>query len=147
YSYYMLYPVSRLQKNKEWIYMSDKKQPTITTAIIRRIPWKKLLFIILGAAICSFGIHNIHQRADITEGGIIGLMLLTEHWLGISPAYITPVLDIICYLLAFKYLGGKFIIMSVLSTFRDQKSTRLNSSHVSISYAVFCFLKRNSYIK
>lgn len=97
--------------------MSDKKQPTITTAVIRRIPWKKLLFIILGAAICSFGIHNIHQRADITEGGIIGLMLLTEHWLGISPAYITPVLDIICYLLAFKYLGGKFIIMSILSTF------------------------------
>src|SRR5699024_12127514 len=26
---------------------------------------------------------------------------------------------------------------------RDRKSTRLNSSHVSISYAVFCLKKRN----
>src|SRR5438067_7098062 len=26
---------------------------------------------------------------------------------------------------------------------RDRKSTRLNSSHVSISYAVFCFKKKN----
>src|SRR5437868_12156334 len=28
---------------------------------------------------------------------------------------------------------------------RDRKSTRLNSSHVSISYAVFC-LKKNNYL-
>src|SRR5699024_11811916 len=29
----------------------------------------------------------------------------------------------------------------------DRKSTRLNSSHVSISYAVFCLKKKNKYIK
>src|SRR5207249_11183493 len=28
----------------------------------------------------------------------------------------------------------------------DRKSTRLNSSHVSISYAVFCLKKKNYYI-
>src|SRR5690606_41225218 len=28
-------------------------------------------------------------------------------------------------------------------TFRDRKSTRLNSSHVKISYAVFCLKKKN----
>src|SRR5437868_11223905 len=28
---------------------------------------------------------------------------------------------------------------------RDRKSTRLNSSHVSISYAVFCLKKKKSY--
>src|SRR5699024_12062151 len=28
---------------------------------------------------------------------------------------------------------------------RDRKSTRLNSSHVSISYAVFCLKKKNIY--
>lgn len=87
--------------------------------------WKKLMegltvrrvaLIVLGAMICSFGIHNIHQRTNITEGGIIGLMLLIEHWLGISPAYITPVLDALCYLLAFKILGGQFIKMAAIST-------------------------------
>src|SRR3712207_8321922 len=28
-------------------------------------------------------------------------------------------------------------------TFRDRKSTRLNSSHANISYAVFCLKKKN----
>ena len=77
---------------------------------------KKILLLIAGAMICSFGIHNIHQRTGITEGGIIGLMLLVEHWLNISPAYITPVLDAACYLLAYKYLGGNFIKISIIST-------------------------------
>ena len=63
---------------------------------------KKILLILLGAMICSFGIHNIHQRTNITEGGVIGLMLFAEHWLRLSPAYITPILDIACYLLALK---------------------------------------------
>ena len=66
--------------------------------------------------ICSFGIHNIHQQTGITEGGVIGLMLFIEHWIGISPAFITPVLDAACYLLAFKYLGGRFIKISAIST-------------------------------
>src|SRR5207249_9867229 len=30
---------------------------------------------------------------------------------------------------------------------RDRKSTRLNSSHVSISYAVFCLKKKKQYTK
>lgn len=77
---------------------------------------KKIFFIIVGSAIFTFGIHNIHSRSDITEGGIIGLMLLIEQWTGLSPALITPVLDVSCYLIAFKFLGGGFIIVSVVST-------------------------------
>lgn len=77
---------------------------------------KHVLLIMAGAAIYSFGIHNIHQRVHITEGGVIGLMLLAEHWFGLSPALITPVLDAVCYLLAFRYLGKKFIHTSILST-------------------------------
>ena len=77
---------------------------------------KKIFFIIVGSAIFTFGIHNIHSRSDITEGGIIGLMLLIEQWTGLSPALITPVLDVICYLIAFKFLGGGFITVSVVST-------------------------------
>ena len=78
---------------------------------------KKMLLIILGAMITTFGIYNIHEQVDITEGGIIGLMLLFEHWLKISPAYITPILDISCYLFAYKYLGKDFIKISIFSTF------------------------------
>ena len=83
---------------------------------MNKINIKKILFIILGAMISTFGIYNIHERVNITEGGIIGLMLLIEHWLKISPAYITPVLDLSCYVLAYKYLGNAFIKTSIIST-------------------------------
>ncbi len=84
--------------------------------LLEGLSGKRILFIVIGAAIATFGIHNIHQQVGITEGGVIGAMLLVEHWLGFSPAYITPVLDAACYLLAWKYLGGRFIKISVLST-------------------------------
>ncbi len=46
--------------------------------------------ILLGAAILSFGIHNIHQRTAITEGGVIGLVLLINHWLGVPASVASP---------------------------------------------------------
>lgn len=94
-----------------------KKQITILwEKLAEGITLKRMFLLLLGAMICSFGIHNIHQRTNITEGGVIGLMLLIEHWLKISPAYITPFLDIICYVLAIKFLGGNFIKLSIIST-------------------------------
>ncbi len=75
-----------------------------------------IFFIILGSAICTFGVHNIHQQTHITEGGLIGTMLLIEHWLGLPPSVITPILDISGYLLAYQYLGGRFIKISAIST-------------------------------
>ena len=89
---------------------------------------KTILFLLLGAMICSFGIHNIHQRTNITEGGVIGLMLLIEHWLQISPAYITPILDIACYGLALRFLGVNFIKLSVIATLFIQASIKSGSS-------------------
>ena len=88
----------------------------LTKKLLEGLTLKKVLLIILGAAVCSFGIHNIHQRTGITEGGVIGMMLLIDRWLGLPPAVITPVLDITCYVLAFRYLGGQFIKISVIST-------------------------------
>lgn len=96
-----------VKKNRLWI---------IKEKLTEGLTWRKIFFIILGAGICTFGIHNIHQRTGITEGGVIGLMLLVEKWLGISPSAITSILDISCYLLAFKYLGGQFIKTSMIST-------------------------------
>src|SRR5207249_7090785 len=39
-----------------------------------------------------------------------------------------------------------FLKFGTPDTFRDRKSTRLNSSHVSISYAVFCLKKKTTLI-
>ena len=47
-------------------------QQKIQRALARFTP-RRIAIIMLGTAILSFGIHNIHQRTAITEGGIIGL--------------------------------------------------------------------------
>ena len=77
---------------------------------------RKLIVILLGAAIATFGIHNIHQQTQITEGGVIGMVLLANHWLGIPASAATFVLDVTCYLLALKWLGKGFVKTSVVST-------------------------------
>src|SRR5437868_12544874 len=41
-----------------------------------------------------------------------------------------------------RFAGGRFTIEHGAERARDRKSTRLNSSHVSISYAVFCLKKK-----
>lgn len=72
--------------------------------------------IVLGAAVVSFGLYNIHQQSGITEGGVLGTVLLLHHWLGWPASVITPILDVSCYLLALKVLGLDFIKWSVAST-------------------------------
>lgn len=72
--------------------------------------------ILTGTAILSFGIHHIHQQTDITEGGVLGLILLFNHWFGGSPAVIAPLLDLFCYSFAFKLFGKDFIKLSLIST-------------------------------
>lgn len=76
----------------------------------------RVLSILIGAAVLSFGMHNIHQRAEITEGGVLGMILLLHHWLGISPAVASPVLDLFCYALSFRLLGKDFIKVSAVSS-------------------------------
>ena len=65
--------------------MWRERMRAFTGKLSLSLSWKMLFFIVLGAGICSFGIHNIHQRTAITEGGVIGAMLLAEHWLGDLP--------------------------------------------------------------
>src|SRR3712207_7416497 len=40
---------------------------------------------------------------------------------------------------------GYFILTATAATPRDRKSTRLNSSHANISYAVFCLKKKKKH--
>ena len=78
---------------------------------------ERIVAIVIGTAIGSFGVYNIHQQTAITEGGVLGMILLVNHWTGLSPSIITPVLDLLCYALAFQFLGRDFIKVSIVSTF------------------------------
>lgn len=83
---------------------------------IESLSARQLALLVIGTAISSFGVYNIHQQSGITEGGVIGLILLANRWLGLSPSVATPLLDAACYLFALKFLGGRFLCLSVAST-------------------------------
>ena len=84
--------------------------------IFRLITKKKILLSLSGSLILSFGMYNIHSVSGITEGGTLGLTLLLEHSLGISPSVSEFVLNLICFLIGIKALGKAFIIYSLIST-------------------------------
>ena len=77
--------------------------------------WKDICIVLLGSAIVAFGLYNIHAQSDITEGGILGLTLLLEHWLGVSPAASGLALNILCYGIGALALGWRFIGYSAVS--------------------------------
>lgn len=72
--------------------------------------------LVAGTAILAFGLYNIHRQSNITEGGVLGLVLFFNHWLGISPAVVSPVLDISCYLVGFRFLGKVFAKRSLVAS-------------------------------
>ena len=84
------------------------------------------LIILLGSIIQAVGIYNIHSISSVTEGGVLGLTLLLQHWFDISPAISSFVLNLVCYLLGWRTLGKDFIGYSLISI-----------SIYSISYGIF----------
>lgn len=80
-----------------------------------RLKAKNCLSICIGSAILAFGLYNVHSISGVTEGGVLGLTLLLEHWFGISPSVSGLILNGVCYLLGFKLLGKEFIAYSVIA--------------------------------
>ena len=77
---------------------------------------RMLLHILMGTAILSFGLYNVHSQSAITEGGILGATLLIQHWFHISPAITELVLDVFCYGLGLRFFGKRFLKYSLLAT-------------------------------
>ena len=95
-------------------------------SLFSKIKLSNCLLGILGNAIVAFGIYNIHNVADITEGGILGLTLLIQNWFEISPAFSGFILNSLCYLLGLWVLGKGFLFYSFIF-----------SIGFSISYRIF----------
>lgn len=77
---------------------------------------KRICCILLGTAVCSFGIYNIHRQTGVTEGGVLGMIVLLNYWFAVSPSILSVSLDILCYALAFRRLGTGFLIISGASS-------------------------------
>ena len=83
--------------------------------MLPRLKLKNCLSIILGSAILAFGLYNVHSISGVTEGGVLGLTLLLEHWFGISPSISGLVLNGACYVLGLTLLGKEFMLYSIIA--------------------------------
>ena len=83
--------------------------------ILPRLKRSNCLIILLGSVIQAIGIYNIHAVSAVTEGGVLGLTLLLQHWFHLSPAISSLVLNLICYGIGWRTLGKEFIGYSLIS--------------------------------
>ena len=77
-------------------------------------PLRECALLILGSAILSFGLYHIHSFSGITEGGVLGAVLLIQYWFGISPAVSGLIMNVLCYALGWRTLGHPFIVRSFI---------------------------------
>jgi len=84
-------------------------------SLFKNISVKSCIIIVIGCLIQAVGIYNIHSISGVTEGGVLGLLLLLEYWINLSPAISSLILNTICYIIGYKVLGKDFIFYSVLS--------------------------------
>ena len=87
---------------KKFIWKSVLKEMNLISAAVA----------FFSSGVLAFGLYNVHSLSGVTEGGILGLTLLLEQWFGISPSASGMVLNVICYVLGWKLLGGRFLVLS-----------------------------------
>ena len=73
------------------------------------------LLAFFSSAFQAFGMYNVHALADVTEGGVLGLTLLLEHWLSLSPAISGLILNALCYFLGWRTMGREFLLCSLVA--------------------------------
>ena len=83
---------------------------------IKKGTLKSILLIMIGATILSFGSYNFNYQKNVTEGGVLGLLLLLQHVFNISPSVTSLVIDFSLFAIGSKFFGKKFLLYSILST-------------------------------
>lgn len=96
--------------------MSKERLKTLFQKLIDGFTVRKVALILLGCAITSFGLYNVHQQSHITEGGVLGMVLLLQHWFHLPASISNPILDIACYALATHFLGGAFLKLALFTS-------------------------------
>lgn len=81
-----------------------------------RLKPHRCLIALMGSAILAFGLCHVHAQSNVTEGGVLGVTLLLEHWLSLSPALTGFVLNALCYLFGWRSLGREFVGYSLIAS-------------------------------
>ena len=83
---------------------------------IKKETLKSILLIIIGASILSFGSYNFNYQNNVTEGGVLGLLLLMQQIFNISPSITSVIIDFSLFAIGTKFFGKRFLLYSILST-------------------------------
>lgn len=81
----------------------------------QKITLRNCLISFFGAGFLAFGMYNVHSISGITEGGVLGAVLLIQYWFHVSPALSSLVLNSLCYLLGWRTFGKVFLFYSGIS--------------------------------
>lgn len=84
--------------------------------MIDRRLFKTLGLILLGSLILAFGFYNFYYLNNITEGGVLGLLLLLKNLFNIEPSVANIIIDGLLLLLGYKFFGKKFFIYSIFAS-------------------------------
>src|SRR5690625_6175046 len=103
---------------------------------------KDILLIILGSLIFAIGVNYFAIPNRLSEGGVIGVTIVTYYLFDWSPGIVNFIINTILLAMGYKLFSKRVTAYTMVSIILDRKSTRLNSSHVAISYAVFCLKKK-----
>ena len=82
----------------------------------KNITLRRCIVAALGSIILAFGLYHVHSFSGVTEGGVLGLTLLLDHWLHLSPAATSFVLNAACFLFGWRVLGKEFVVYSAVAS-------------------------------
>lgn len=74
---------------------------------------KDISLILIGSTILAFGVYNFYYLNSITEGGVLGIILLLKNIFGFDVSIAGAILDIALLIMGFKMFGKKFFVYSV----------------------------------
>ena len=77
---------------------------------------RNLLLIILGSCILAFGSFNFNYQNNVTEGGVLGLLLLIKNIFDISPSITALIIDLSLFALGTKFFGKQFLGLSIFAS-------------------------------
>lgn len=84
--------------------------------MVAGIKIKNVIFILIGAAIFSFGLVHFNMQNNLGEGGFTGLTLLMYFLWGFDPAITNIVLNVPVFFIGWKFLGRNTFIYTIIGT-------------------------------
>ncbi len=77
--------------------------------------WKDLLFILCGALIYAVGVNYFTIPNRLSEGGILGITIITYYLFGWSPGVVNFVLNVVLLAVGYKYFEKRTFVYTLIS--------------------------------